>query len=149
MTEVLSFLWFSLRVFGALTTMLLLSSFIRLKKYKALLFLSLLVGNLLLLVWLNTLGQQKSFVLAKLTPSTPPPYSNQVGSLQISKSEAYAKINQLKKTLEAQPTHVDTLINLGLVYDSLDNHQEAKNYWERAYKIDPYHQFFLAFPKDE
>jgi len=139
MREILEFYWFLIKVVFSLVWLLILSGLNRLKKYKVLLFLTAVSLNLLVLIWLNTSEKQQEVLI---TVPTPPPYASYATPQEISNQEASEKIQQLKAILALQPTHVDTLINLGLVYDSLGNKPAAENYWNQAYKIDPYHPFF-------
>lgn len=139
MREILEFYWFLIKIVFSLVWLLILSGLNRLKKYKVLLFLTAVSLNLLVLIWLNTSEKRQEVLIAV---PTPPPYANYATPQEISNQEASEKIQQLKAILALQPTHVDTLINLGLVYDGLGNKSAAENYWNQAYKIDPYHPFF-------
>lgn len=128
-----------IKVVFSLVWLLILSGLNRLKKYKILLFLTAIALNLLVLIWANNLEKQRETLV--ITPTTPP-YASYATPQEISSQEAGEKIQQLKAVLALQPTHVDTLINLGLVYDGLGDRPTAENYWNQAYKIDPYHPFF-------
>jgi tetratricopeptide (TPR) repeat protein len=49
-----------------------------------------------------------------------------------------AAIGEFKKSLEVDPSHAQTLYNLGIVYlDGKNNHEEARNAWERLLATNP------------
>lgn len=139
MLEVLNFSWFLLQVLLSLAWMLFLSGVNRLKKYKVFIFLLAISINLLVLIWLNTSEKQKEILIS---PPTPPPYATVAKPQGLTRPEVDDKIKQLETTLELQPTHVDTIINLGLVYDSLGDRIQAEKYWSMAKEINPIHPFF-------
>jgi tetratricopeptide (TPR) repeat protein len=139
MRELLKFYWFLAKVLFSLKWLLFLTGLNRLKKYKVVIFLTAVSLNLLILIWLNTSEKQKEALVAE---PTPPPYANIAVPEGLSRQQTNEKIQQLEAVLALQPTHVDTLINLGLVYDGLGNKPMAESYWSQAYEIDPYHPFF-------
>lgn len=49
-----------------------------------------------------------------------------------------AAIGEFRKSLEVDPSHAQTLYNLGIVYlDGKNNHEEARNAWERLLATNP------------
>lgn len=139
MKELFSFYLFLAKVVISLVWLLFLTGLSRAKKYKIAIFLAVISINLITLIWLNTLKENRVKLIE--TP-TPPPYASIAFSQDLTKQQINLKIQQLEAVLTLQPTHVDTLINLGLIYDGLGNKLMAEKYWNQAKNIDPYHQFF-------
>lgn len=138
MRELLSFYWFGFKVVVNLVWLLFLTTIYRLKHYKMFLAAVFLGSMLVLFLLLRSAAP----VPQENTTSEPPSYSPITSVSPQSPTQVRASIKQLEKVLALQPTHVDTLINLGLLHESLGESETASGYWKAAFEIDPSHQFF-------
>jgi hypothetical protein len=139
MLEILKYYWFASKVFFNLSWLLFLTGLNRIKKYRAFLFLVVVSINILTLSWFKTLAQEQ---VSLVVPPPPPPYAEITTEVNLTPNQVLDKIEQLEKVLVKQPTHVDILINLGLLYDSINEPLAAADYWRQAQIINPYHPFF-------
>lgn len=144
MRELLAFYWFLLQVGFQLAVLLLLTTLHRVKQYRSLLLIIAAGALLALLVVFRPPPTPEPTI----SLPEPPRYHVITTLEQHSPTQIKDKITTLEKVLTLQPTHVATLINLGLLHESLGETEEATEYWRAAFAIDPLHEFFDHLEED-
>lgn len=139
MIEFLDLAWFIVKVLFSIFVMLLNSLAFKIRRFRSFVFLVISGLLLLSLIFLNQ-SKIKSQIPEELTP--PPPFSAITTTSQQTEQKIRKNIATHEEILAKQPNHPDTLINIGLLHYSLGETNKAEEYWQKAFEIDPYHEFF-------